>query len=97
MALASPTRASVEDPRAGSEVQKAEAPALPSTDSRENNSGVVQKRKYRRHPKVCCASDSCDRYFVRQSMTHLPSQTPTPFPITAYLCLSTMTVVGIVG
>lgn len=51
VALASPTRASVEDVRAGAEVQKPEAPALPSTDSRENANGVVQKRKYRRHPK----------------------------------------------
>ncbi|KAI3400450.1 hypothetical protein diail_3071 [Diaporthe ilicicola] len=48
-ALASPTRASVEDARG--EVQKSEGPALPSSDARENSSGVVQKRKYRRHPK----------------------------------------------
>lgn len=51
VALASPTRASVEDTRAGAEVQKPEASAVPSTDSRENSNGVVQKRKYRRHPK----------------------------------------------
>ncbi|POS74675.1 high mobility group protein [Diaporthe helianthi] len=53
VALASPTRASVEDVRAGAgaELQKPESPALPSTDSRENINGVVQKRKYRRHPK----------------------------------------------
>lgn len=56
VALASPTRASVEDPRVGADVQKPEAPALPSTDSRENSNGVVQKRKYRRHPKVRCAT-----------------------------------------
>lgn len=51
VALASPTRASVEEVRAGAEAQKPEAPAQPSTDSRENVNGVVQKRKYRRHPK----------------------------------------------
>ncbi|KAL1868673.1 hypothetical protein Daus18300_005807 [Diaporthe australafricana] len=48
-ALASPTRASVEDARG--EVRKSEGPTLPPTDTRENGSGVVQKRKYRRHPK----------------------------------------------
>ncbi|KAJ0121665.1 high mobility group protein [Diaporthe amygdali] len=48
-ALASPTRASVEDAR--TEVQKTEGSALSSTDIRENGNGVVQKRKYRRHPK----------------------------------------------
>ncbi|KAK7741606.1 hypothetical protein SLS63_001163 [Diaporthe eres] len=52
VALASPTRASVEDTRAGAEVQKPEASAVPPTDSRENSNGVVQKRKYRRHPKM---------------------------------------------
>ncbi|ROW11615.1 hypothetical protein VMCG_01433 [Cytospora schulzeri] len=49
-ALVSPTRPSVEDARA--EVQKPDGPATPSTDTRDAGTAVVQKRKYRRHPKA---------------------------------------------
>lgn len=50
VALVSPTRPSVEDARA--EVQRPDGPATPSTDTRDAGTAVVQKRKYRRHPKA---------------------------------------------
>ncbi|ROW18315.1 hypothetical protein VPNG_00340 [Cytospora leucostoma] len=48
-ALVSPTRPSVEDARV--EVHRPDGPAPTSTDTREAGTTVVQKRKYRRHPK----------------------------------------------
>lgn len=51
-ALVSPTRSSVEDSRPEA-AQRPDGPATPTTDTRDAGTTVVQKRKYRRHPKVC--------------------------------------------
>ncbi|KUI65974.1 FACT complex subunit SSRP1 [Cytospora mali] len=49
-ALVSPTRPSVEDARV--EVHRPDGPAPPPPDARDTGTAAVQKRKYRRHPKM---------------------------------------------
>lgn len=49
-ALVSPTRTSVE----GGDVHRADTLVTSTSDPRDSGTAVVQKRKYRRHPKVRC-------------------------------------------
>lgn len=52
VALVSPTRASAEDVR--NDVHRPDTLVTATSDSRDSGTAVVQKRKYRRHPKVWC-------------------------------------------
>lgn len=50
-ALVSPARTSVEDSR--NDVHRPDALVASTSDPRDGGTAVAQKRKYRRHPKVC--------------------------------------------
>lgn len=63
-ALVSPTRTSVEDVR--NDAHRPDTLVSSTSEPREGGTAVVQKRKYRRHPKVCsnqCQSKKLQSYF----------------------------------
>lgn len=71
--LASPIKPITED--ASSEVSKADVSSAVSTNgAREAGLAVIQKRKYRRHPKVCLSQ--CILIAASRNMTEFSQLSP---------------------